>query len=244
MHKRVIKGVPRYVFKDENEFREMFPDEKLVKDWKKAEESDWVLTDDNQVTQILKKKQMKNTNIKAYDDYFVTLLGPSFGSGKMEGKPKKNYHSFMKRTNIEEKPLTWREIRFVKLIAHGEKPMQAYLDCFETNNEHTAKVKSSVLLKQTRIKKEVEKEIEELLTEIGIDKRWTLEQAKNIVENDETSDAVKLRALENFMKIQSMYPKEKKTDQLLLGQAFTGFSKEEILEMSNMKLINDGKQED
>ena len=60
MHKRVIKGVPRYVFKDENEFREMFPDEKLVKDWREAEESDWVLTDDNQVTQILKKKQMKN----------------------------------------------------------------------------------------------------------------------------------------------------------------------------------------
>jgi hypothetical protein len=129
------------------------------------------------------------------------------------------------------------------LIAHGEKPMQAYLDCFETNNEHTAKVKSSVLLKQTRIKKEVEKEIEELLTEIGIDKRWTLEQAKNIVENEETSDAVKLRALENFMKIQSMYP-EKKSESLLLGQAFTGFSKEEILEMSNMKLINDGKKED
>jgi len=40
-----------------------------------------------------------------------------------------------------------------------------------------------------------------------------------------------------------MYP-EKKSESLLLGQAFTGFSKEEILEMSNMKLINDGKQED
>ena len=147
----------------------------------------------------------------------------------------------MKRTNVEEKPLTWREIRFVKMIAHGEKPMQAYLDCFETNNEKTAKIKSSVLLKQTRIKQEVEKEIEELLSDIGIDKRWTLEQAKNIVENDETSDAVKLRALENFMKIQSMYPKEKKSESLLLGQAFTGFSKEEILEMSTMKLIKDGK---
>jgi hypothetical protein len=162
----------------------------------------------------------------------------------MGGEPKKDYHSFMKRTNVEEKPLTWREIRFVNMIAHGEQPMQAYLDCFETNNEKTAKIKSSVLLKQTRIKQEVEKEIEELLSDIGIDKRWTLEQAKNIVENDETSDAVKLRALENFMKIQSMYPKEKKSESLLLGQAFTGFSKEEILEMSTMKLIKDGKEED
>jgi hypothetical protein len=130
------------------------------------------------------------------------------------------------------------------MIAHGEQPMQAYLDCFETNNEKTAKIKSSVLLKQTRIKQEVEKEIEELLSDIGIDKRWTLEQAKNIVENEETSDAVKLRALENFMKIQSMYPKETKSESLLLGQAFTGFSKEEILEMSSMKLVKDGKQKD
>ena len=244
MHKRIVKGVPRYVFKDEKEFRSTFPNEVLVEDWRKGEENDWVLTDDNKVTQILKRKKMKNTHIRAYDDYFITLLGPSFGSGKMEGEPKKDYHSFMKRTNVEEKPLTWREIRFVKMIAHGEKPMQAYLDCFETNNEKTAKIKSSVLLKQTRIKQEVEKEIEELLSDIGIDKRWTLEKAKNIVENDETSDAVKLRALENFMKIQSMYPKEKKSESLLLGQAFTGFSKEEILEMSTMKLIKDGKEED
>ena len=59
-----------------------------------------------------------------------------------------------------------------------------------------------------------------------------------------TSDAVKLRALENFMKIQSMYPKEKKTDQLLLGQAFTGFSKDEILEMSKVNLIESGEKED
>jgi hypothetical protein len=90
----------------------------------------------------------------------------------------------------------------------------------------------------------VEKEIEGILNEIGIDKKWTLEKARDIVDNPDTSDAVKLRALENFMKIQSMYPKEKKNESLLLGQAFTGFSKEEILEMSNMKLIDNGKEED
>ena len=244
MHKRIIKGIPRYVFDSEKEFLDMFPDAKLIADWRKAEVNDWVLTDDNKVTQILNKKTMKNSTIKAYDDYFVTLLGPTFASSKMEGTPKKDYNSFSKRKDIEEKPLTWREIRFVKMIAHGENPLQAYLDSFETNNQQTAKVKSSLLLKQTRIKQEVEKEIEGILNEIGIDKKWTLEKARDIVDNPDTSDAVKLRALENFMKIQSMYPKEKKNESLLLGQAFTGFSKEEILEMSNMKLIDDGKKED
>ena len=130
------------------------------------------------------------------------------------------------------------------MIAHGENPLQAYLESFETNNEQTAKVKSSLLLKQTRIKQEVEKEIEQLLSDIGVDKRWTLEHAKSIVENPDTTDAVKLRALENFMKIQSMYPKEKKSEQLLLGQAFTGFSKDEILQMSKVNLIESESKED
>ena len=130
------------------------------------------------------------------------------------------------------------------MIAHGENPLQTYLESFETNNEQTAKVKSSLLLKQTRIKQEVEKEIEQLLSDIGVDKRWTLEHAKSIVENPDTTDAVKLRALENFMKIQSMYPKEKKSEQLLLGQAFTGFSKDEILQMSKVNLIESESKED
>lgn len=244
MYKRIVKGIPRYVFDNEEEFRTIFPDAPLVTEWREGQPNDWVMTDDGKIVQILNRKTMKNTNIKAYEDYFITLLGPCFSSGKMEGQPKKNYHSFSKRKDVEEKKLSWREIRFVKLIAHGEKPIQAYIEAFETNNENTAKVKSSILLKQTRIKREVEKEIEELLNEVGVDKKWTLEKAKDIVDNPDTSDAVKLRALENFMKIQSMYPKEKKTDQLLLGQTFTGFSKDEILQLSGLKEIDSGEQED
>lgn len=244
MYKRVIKGIPRYVFKNEEEFKKSFPDTEVIKDWREGEENDWVLTDDGKVTQILRRKKMKNTTLKAVDDYYITLLGPCFRSGNLKGEPKKDYNSFGKRKNIEDKPLTWREIRFVKMIAHGENPLQAYLESFETNNEQTAKVKSSLLLKQTRIKQEVEKEIEQLLSDIGVDKRWTLEHAKSIVENPDTTDAVKLRALENFMKIQSMYPKEKKSEQLLLGQAFTGFSKDEILQMSKVNLIESESKED
>ena len=46
------------------------------------------------------------------------------------------------------------------------------------------------------------------------------------------------------MKIQIMYAKKKKSEQLLLGQAFTGFSKEEILQLSGVKQIESGEQED
>ena len=41
-----------------------------------------------------------------------------------------------------------------------------------------------------------------------------------------------------------IHPKEKKSEQLLLGQAFTGFSKEEILQLSGVKQIESGEQED
>ena len=69
MHRRVIKGVPRYVFDNEAEFRESFPDAELVQDWREGQPNDWVLTDDRKVTQILRRKTMKNTTIKAMDDY-------------------------------------------------------------------------------------------------------------------------------------------------------------------------------
>ena len=68
MYKRIIKGVPRYVFKNEKEFRSTFPDAELIQDWREGEENDWVVTDDNKITQILKRKTMKNTHIRAYDN--------------------------------------------------------------------------------------------------------------------------------------------------------------------------------
>ena len=58
MHKRIIKGIPRYVFDNEEEFRQLFPDAELIKDWREGQPNDWVLTDDGKVTQILRKKKM------------------------------------------------------------------------------------------------------------------------------------------------------------------------------------------
>ena len=55
MYKRIIKGVPRYIFKNEKEFRSTFPDAELIQDWREGEENDWVVTDDNKITQILNR---------------------------------------------------------------------------------------------------------------------------------------------------------------------------------------------
>jgi len=41
-----------------------------------------------------------------------------------------------------------------------------------------------------------------------------------------------------------MYPKEKRLEQLLLGQAFTGIRKDEILQLSGVKKIESGEQKD
>ena len=57
MYKRVIKGIPRYVFKNEEEFKKSFPDTEVIKDWREGEENDWVLTDDGKVTRYYEERK-------------------------------------------------------------------------------------------------------------------------------------------------------------------------------------------
>jgi len=138
MYKRIIKGVPRYIFKNEKEFRSTFPDAELIQDWREGEENDWVVTDDNKITQILKRKTMKNTHIRAYDSYFVTLLGPCFASGKMQGPPKKDFHTFRKK-DVEEKKL--EESKNIRKVFRYQVTMLTN----ERDEDKQIKIKESIM---------------------------------------------------------------------------------------------------
>ena len=39
MYKSIIKGIPRYVFKNEEEFKKSFPDAELIKDWREGKKT-------------------------------------------------------------------------------------------------------------------------------------------------------------------------------------------------------------
>ena len=72
------------------------------------------------------------------------------------------------------------------------------------------------------------KEVEELMNDLGITKTYLLEQAKEVVDKSDARDADKLRALETLMKISGLLSTEKKTDSVALIQEFTGFSRDKL----------------
>ena len=54
--KRKIKDVEHYVYEDIDEFRETHPNIVVHPDWRKANEGDWVYSDDDRIVQLLKVK--------------------------------------------------------------------------------------------------------------------------------------------------------------------------------------------
>ena len=74
----------------------------------------------------------------------------------------------------------------------------------------------------------MDKEIEKLMSDVGITKRYLLENTKGIVDKEETKDNDKLRAIETLMKISGMLSVDKKVDSVALIQEFTGFTKDKL----------------
>ena len=82
---RKIKNKDYYLFDNETEFQEWYPKQVLHHDWRTAKSEEWVLCDDGQVCQVLKRGSLKRGNI--YVDYIRTVIG-SFvcnKSTKMKG---------------------------------------------------------------------------------------------------------------------------------------------------------------
>jgi hypothetical protein len=222
MYKRTIKGRKEYIFKNTEEFRKFFPDEKLERNWRKADVGSYTLTDDKQVVKILHKDHIG----------VRTLLGMRKTTKyyDLKGEPARNIYSFagsvdhIGAVKNRKKP-TSREMLFARFVADGEDAIDAYLKAYRTNNRGYAKVHAKILLKQERIIRMISKENTESLKKIGIDSDYLFEKTKDIIENLEGRDADKLRAIELLMKIKDMFPKEEKREALTV---FQGFSREQL----------------
>tara|TARA_X000001388_G_scaffold31088_1_gene21983 strand:- start:4440 stop:5165 length:726 start_codon:yes stop_codon:yes gene_type:complete len=227
MYLKTIKGVDYHLFDNEKEFRKEYPKEKINTDWRTAEEGEWTITDDGQILSIIKKSTINSTAYKGKQTVVKTLLGLKYTNGKqkLEGDPAKDINRF---GSGRHKYITEKERYFAKLVAQGIDKKDAYIHSFDTNNEEYALERSRILLRQKRIRTLVNKEIEEILDDLGISKTYLLEQAKDIVDKKDAKDSDKLRALETLMKIAGLLSTEKKTESLALIQEFKGFSRDKL----------------
>tara|TARA_R100000808_G_C2144089_1_gene151865 strand:- start:1265 stop:2035 length:771 start_codon:yes stop_codon:yes gene_type:complete len=242
MQSKTISRNTEYLYDNVDEFRTVYPNEKLMSDWRKSKEGQWVLTDDLQVCKILKRSNMK-TGAGKDMPYVRTILGTYTTNPNVDmgGNPPKNVYSFSnnkfcKKLRQERKKPTNNEFLFAKYVAKGMNPTEAYMRVFPTKKELYAKESSRSLLKTKRVQKLVTDEIEAILSDIGASKSYLLEQTKNVIDNIDGKDGDKLRAIELLMKIANMFPNEKKTESLTV---FQGFSEEQLkrINSSNTKVL-------
>ncbi len=230
---RTIKGVKHYAYESKAEFRTAHPDTPLMKDWTKAEEGDWCLADDGKIVQILKKgsygfKKNKQT------PYTRTIIGMFSlrGNTSFIGSVKDDMYRFAKTSShilSRSVYMTDSKKRFAKYIAHGMEPVKAYQKAFpKTNSLDHAERRSTLLLKNKTVRQAVDKEIENLMSEVGITKRYLLETTKDVIDKRDVKDNDKLRAIETLMKISGLLSTEKKVDSVALIQEFSGFSREKL----------------
>ena len=230
---RTIKGVKHYAYESEEEFRKALPHARLIKDWKKAEEGDWCLSDDGKIVQILKKGCFVDKK-KRDNDYIRTVIGMfnHRGNGAFAGTVKDEIYRFTKKASYVVNTtcyLTDAKRRFAKYVAHGMDPIEAYQKAFpKTTSLDYAEKRSTLLLKNKTVRQAVDKEIENLMSEVGITKRYLLESTKDVVDKTDVKDNDKLRALETLMKISGLLSTEKKVDSVALIQEFSGFSRDKL----------------
>ena len=203
---RTIKGVKHYAYESEEEFRKAHPDTPLITDWKQAEEGDWCVSDDGKIVQILKKGCFVDKK-KRDNDYIRTVIGMfnHRGSSPFVGTIKDEIYRFTKKTGYQVKTggyLTDAKKSFAKYVAHGMDPVKAYQKAFpKTISLDHAERRSTLLLKNNTVRQAVDKEIENLMSEVGITKRYLLETTKDVIDKIDVRDNDKLRAIETLMKI-------------------------------------------
>ena len=236
---KIINSKKEYVFSGISEFNEYFSDESeipnIVFDWRKAVDNDWAMTDDSQICRILKRGEFKSGQV-----YIRTVLGTYNVSSKrlMAGKPPKNIYSFKSdkfsyRQVQDRAKSNANEILFAKYVANGYEPKEAYLRVFRTNKPKYAQYQANALLKTERIGKLVSEEIKKSLGRVGIDEDYLLENTKLVIENYDSRDSDKLRAIEMLMKIVGMFPNEKKSESLTV---FQGFTREQLNQLKDAEV--------
>ena len=245
---RKIKDKDYYLFDNETEFQQWHPKQSLLHDWRNGEEGEWVLCDDGQVCQVIKRGSLKKSNI--YVDYIRTVIGSFVCSktAKMKGAMRKNMYSFGAQDKTtyeivkERKNPTTKEFLFAKYVAKGENIVEAFMKVYPAKSEKHAKKGAKLLMSTKRIQGLVKEEIEKVMNEAEITPLYILEKMKDIIESDASRDSDKVSLLKELVAISGMRDTEKKSESVTV---FQGFSSDQLDAISgnNTKKLAEAKRE-
>ena len=234
-----VKGVKHTVYETKSEVP---PHVKLVKDWRKGNIGDWVLTDDESVIQILRKGAMlRKTGERAYvgtcTGTFIVLENTYMDTDKRTNIYSFGGNSTPEQVVMNRRKMTANEELFVSYISQGLPPEDAYVKAFPTNNKKYARVKAVNLIKTERIKTAVKEELKPILEELEIDEKMVLENIKIVAQTAEKDDT-KLKALFKLSDILDLEDKNAPRVQQITGVQFQGLTNDMIDDAQRPKEID------
>ena len=215
-----------------------------LKDWRDGSLSDWVLSDDGCIIQILRKGSMIKPKGKVREIFYIGTCTGTFivsKKTKMDTSRRVNIYSLgghiERNQRIEERQnLSSREEVFVQYIASGMDARMAYLKAFPTNDPHYAGLRAGQLIKTTRVKTAMKEELKPVLEELGIDEKSIIGGINQIALNG-TKEETKLKAYFKLADIMDMEDKNRTQVTQLTGAVFQGFNKESLEEAERPKEI-------
>ena len=256
MQSRKIKNTHHYVYDGIDEFKKEVPDTNLFFDWRSAKEGDWVLSDDNKVVQLLKvsksiKHPSDSKNYKYADGWVRTVVGTFLlhKNTKMDTDfdAHPNRYTFSKNikdTNSrikDRKNVTRKEKLFATNVATGMGAVKSYMDAYGELNNNKAIKKATVLLKQERVMKEVEKSVMDVAKEMGVDHEYIFRSLKLLAETS-GDENIALQSLKEMGKaIGTLGGGVKKVERGVVG-LFSGFTPEQ-LDSVERKMLSQGQDE-
>ena len=258
---RVIKGKRHYVFDNVEEFVEFYDSKMMtppdvVKNWREAEEGDWVFSDDNRIIRLLKVAQLNHPNdrknYKWAKGYVRTVVGTFVNNEKtfmdtdFDQHPNRyTFSKTIKHTNGQvkkRKKLTNNEKIFTTNVVSGMGPVKAYMDAFKATSENKARKKALILLKQERVMTDIEKGVLDVAKELGIDHKYILDRLKCLADNSEDDNIILQSTKELGKIIGTSVNSVKQRDVGVIGM-FQGFSPDQI-ESVKPKEIENASSED
>ena len=239
---RKIKNIKYYVYDTIEEFNSHHKGVKPKKNWKEANEGDWVYSDDKRIVQLLKvSNRIQHPNDrKNYTHsrgWVRTVVGTFLNNQKskmdtsFENHPNRyTFSTKIKNTNKrvkERENCTNKEKEFATQIVVGKTAVKSYMAAFNEKDSSKAKKKAIVLLKQERIMKEIEKSVGDIATELGIDHEFVLGRLKYLVDNSDDEN-ISLQSLKELGKaIGTLGNTTKRIETGVIGM-FQGFQPDQI----------------
>lgn len=230
MRTYTIKKQEHHVYEDIDEIPE---DLVYLKDWRKAEIGDWVLSDDACIIQVLRKNALTKPRGKVRVVYTVGTCTGTFSTSpktKMDTIKRDNIYSMSGKetrdTFKDRNKITSNETLFASLLTRGVSPEDAYLKVYRTNNKKYAKLQAGILVKSERIKKAMKEELKPVLQALGISPELVLQGIRDIATDEEAKHSDKLKALFELGEILELKETNKVTE--VTGALFQGFQPEQI----------------